>query len=740
MQSNLLSRKPNPPGLEMSDEIDLLKLWKALWRRKWAIIGFSMLPSLLVGLSLLTVTPTYRAETTVLIEGKPSSVGSIEHVYGRDTVSSEYLPTQLELFKSRALAERVVRQLNLVAHPEFFAKEQEGTFALLKKLLSALDIRKLVPSGAALEPPTPEELEVLRFDEVTRAFMTRIKVIRQGNSTLVKVQVEMSDPQMAAKAANALAKELIESQMEAAVEVSAGASAWMNGRLVSLREQLKVSEERLQRYREAENLVDVGGVSTISATELARTGDRLIDARLKYAEAESQYRQVQANRGNWEKLAAVPAVLGHPLIQQLKADETKARAKVEERSKRYGAQHPQMEAVRAELNAASASLHGQIVQVVAGIERNYQLAVANQKTLQASFNRVQSQQQSVSRKEFKLRELKSEVDANLSLYNAFANRLKETAATSDLDIVSVRIVDPAIVPTMPVGQRKVLVVTLTAMLCLILAAALTLLFEALNNTFKSADQVEEQLNIPVLGVAPRVSTKLGCELWQLYSRELDRRFSESIRTMRTGIVLGDLKQPHKVLLVTSSIPGEGKSTVSTNLACALGQMEKVLLIDADLRRPMLAKHFQLPIGSPGLANLLAGTASLDDCIQQADGVDVLAAGTVPPNPQELLASPLFSQLLEQLSERYQRIVIDTPPCLAVSDALLMSTLADFVLYVVKSYATAVPLVHKGIGQLLQGSAPVKGIVLNQVDVTAAGSRGGRYDGYYDYYSYSDSPT
>ncbi|MNZ47204.1 Tyrosine-protein kinase ptk [compost metagenome] len=205
-------------------------------------------------------------------------------------------------------------------------------------------------------------------------------------------------------------------------------------------------------------------------------------------------------------------------------------------------------------------------------------------------------------------------------------------------------------------------------------------------------------------------------------------------------MLSDLKQPHKVLLVTSSIPGEGKTTVSTNLACALGQMEKVLLIDADLRRPMLAKHFQLPIGSPGLANLLAGTASLDDCIQQADGVDVLAAGTVPPNPQELLASPLFSQLLEQLSERYQRIVIDTPPCLAVSDALLMSTLADFVLYVVKSDATAVPLVHKGIGQLLQGNAPVKGIVLNQVDVTAAGSKGGRYDGYYDYYSYSDSPT
>lgn len=736
MQSNLFSRKPNPPGLDMPDEIDLLKIWEALWRRKWAIVGFSMLVSLLVGLFLLTISPTYRAETTVLIEGKPSSVGSVEHVYGRDAAGSEYLPTQLELFKSRALAERVVRQLNLVTYPEFFTTEQEGPFALLKKLLSG----RLAPSRTAHAPATPEELEALRFDEVTRTFMTRIKVIRQGNSKLVKVQVEMSNPHMAAKAANALAKGLIESQMEAAVEVSAGAGAWMNGRLVSLREQLKVSEERLQRYREAENLVDVGGVSTISAAELGRISDRFIDVRLKHAEAESQYRQVQANRGNWEKLAAIPAVLGHPLIQQLKTEETTARAKVEERSKRYGAQHPQMEAVRSELNAASTSLRGQIEQVVAGIERDYQLAVASQKTLQASVNRTQSQLQNISRKEFKLRELKSEVDANRSLYNAFANRLKETAATSDLDIVSVRIVDPAIVPTMPVGKRKILIVTFTAMLCLMLGGMLTLMFEALNNTFKSVDQIEEQLNIPVLGVAPRLSTKLGCELWQLYSRDLDRRFSESVRTMRTGIVLSGLKQPHKVLLVTSSIPGEGKTTVSINLACALGQMEQVLLIDADLRRPMLAKNFQLPIGSPGLANLLAGTASLDDCIRQVDGVDVLAAGTVPPNPQELLASPLFSQLLEQLSERYQRIVIDTPPCLAVSDAVLMSTLADFVLYVVKSDATAVPLVHKGIGQLLQVNAPVKGIVLNQVDVTAAGFKSGRYDGYYDYYSYSDSPT
>ena len=203
--------------------------------------------------------------------------------------------------------------------------------------------------------------------------------------------------------------------------------------------------------------------------------------------------------------------------------------------------------------------------------------------------------------------------------------------------------------------------------------------------------------------------------------------------------------PHHVILVTSSVPDEGKSTVSSNLSMALGQMEKVLLLDADLRRPSLLKGFDLPVGSPGLANLVAGTARMEDCIKRIDDViDFIPAGTVPPNPQELLSTSGFVEILDSLKKHYDRIIIDSPPTLAVSDSIVLSKLANAVIYVVKAESTAIPLAQRGVGQLLQSNAPVTGVVLNQVDIEKSQKYGYgskyKYDGYYDYYGYSSEKS
>jgi polysaccharide biosynthesis transport protein len=244
----------------------------------------------------------------------------------------------------------------------------------------------------------------------------------------------------------------------------------------------------------------------------------------------------------------------------------------------------------------------------------------------------------------------------------------------------------------------------------------------------------------VLGILPLIKGVERKDLARMFTNNQDKSFSESIRTIRTGVVLSGIDQPHKVMVITSSIPGEGKSTVAVNLAFALGQMEKVLLIDADLRRPTVAKNFDFPVGSPGLANLIAGTAKLDECIRHGYGVDILPAGTVPPNPLELLSSPRFAKAMEVLKSKYDRIIVDSPPTQAVSDAVVLSTFANALIYVVKSDATAIPLVEKGVGQLLQNNAPVKGVVLNQVDIKKAQKYGYSYGGYYDYYGYSDAKT
>lgn len=724
------------------DEIDLLKLWQTIWYRKWGIISLVLVVTMVAILAVLAITPIYRAAATLMIEQKGAKVVSIEQVYGLEGAGSEYLQTQFELLKSRALAERVVRQLNLTTHAEFDPRQQPEPLIDIKGLLANFDFHKVVPATMPGDLEDPEALtEAEIFDQVTRSFMERVTIAPQGKSQLVQVQVEMADAQTAAIAANALANGFIESQLEATMEMSMTATNWMNSRLGELRTKLKDSEDRLQAFREAENLVDVDGVTTISAAELSLTGDRMIDARRQRAEAESQYRQVQAMRGGgWQRLATIPAVLGHPLIQQFKTEQAKAQAKVEELSKRYGPRHPAMTAARSELSAAEGSLKGQVEQIVAGIERNYQLAIANENSLRASFDANKSQIQDISRKEFQLRELQREVDGNRALYDTFMTRLKETAATADLETANARVVDPATVPTEPVKPKKALIVAIAALLALFAGVGLTLLLDALNNTFKSTEEIESRLNIPVLGILPQLKIQERSELARMFTTDKEKSFSESIRTIRTGVVLSGMDHPHKVMVITSSIPGEGKSTVSVNLAFALGQMERVLLIDADLRRPTLAKSFEFPVGTPGLANLIAGTARLEECIQQVDGIDMICAGTVPPNPLELLSSPRFAKAVEVLKNKYDRIIIDSPPTQAVSDAIVLSTFADSLLYVVKSASTHIPLVEKGVGQLLQNNAPVKGIVLNQVDIKKAKRYGYSYGGYYDYYGYSNTKT
>ena len=737
MESNALSSSNSqvPPLLKRDDddEIDLLKLWNTIWRRKWGIIALTLVVAMITVLIVLSATPIYRASATLLIDQKQGNVVSIEQVYGIEGSGLDYLQTQLELLKSRTLAERVVHELQLTTHPEFDPRQKDEPLFNIKGLISSL---------ISEDPETdlgPTEQQI--FESVVKKFMMLVSVVPQGKSQLVFVQVDMADPHMAANAANRLAQGFIESQLEASLEMTALASTWMNSRLVELQSKLKTAEVQLQEFREKENLVDIDGVSTISAAELAATSDRMVDARRNRAEAESLYQQVQSMKGGgWRQLATVSAVLSDPLIQQFKTNEAQAKSKVDELSKRYGARHPAMEAAQSDLTAAENSLRGQVEQVVAAIERNYRLALANERSLRSSVDENRSQIQDISRKEFQLREYQREVDTNRSLYDTFLLRLKETAATSGLDTANARVVDKATVPNIPIKPRKSLIVLLATFLAGLVGVGLSLLLEMLNNTFKSVEDVENKLNLPVLGILPLVKKKHRKEIAHLFQSDTDKAFSESIRSIRTSMVLSGIDKPHKVMVVTSSVPGEGKSTIACNLAIALGQMEKVLLIDADMRRPTLAKNFDFPIGTPGLANLIAGTAELAESVQHMHGVDMLSAGAVPPNPLELLSSPRFAELVESLKGKYDRIVIDSPPTQAVSDALMLSVLANALIYVIKSDDTSIPLAVKGVGQLLQSNAPVTGVVLNQVDMKKAKKYGYDYGGYYDYYGYSNSET
>jgi len=712
-----------------SDFIDLKKIWHAIWSRKWGIVLLVLAVGALTLLALSRATPIYKAVATVLIESKGTPVLSFQPAADTPVELSEYLQTQLSLMQSRGVAERVVRDLNLTEHPEFDLRQKPGP---------------LVDVGAIIDAVTGEEPEPLTeaqiMDYAVQVLMDRTAVWVEGKSQLVYMSVSMADRLTAAQATNQLAQAYIEAQLEAKVDMSMTAASWMNDRLVSLRQNLQDSEDKLQAYLDAEGLVDLKGVSTISANELSLTGDRMIDARRERAEAESQYRQVQSMRDQgWERLASVPAVLGHPLIQQFKADQAHARSRVEDLSRRYGDRHPAMVSARSDLNAATASLKQQVEQVVASIERNYQLALANENSLKASFNENKGRIQDISRKEFKVRDLQRQVESDRALYDTFMTRLQETTATSDLSSTNARVVDAAIPPTEPSAPNKPLILAVALFLALVLGVAQAIIREILDNTFKSSEEVENKLGLPVMGIVPQVPRKLRKEVSHLFERSGDKRFCEAVRTIRTNFLLTETTHPRQVLVVTSTAPGEGKSSVSANLAFAMGQLHRVLLIDADLRRATLDKAFDFKPGTPGLVNLIGGSAKLEDCIHTVGNVDMIAAGAVPSNPLELLSSPRFARLLEVVKGRYDRIIIDSPPSQAVSDAAVLSTLADAVIYVVKSDSTLIPHVEKGISQLQNSNAPLAGVVLNHVDIEKA-KKNGQFRGYYDHYGYSEQQT
>lgn len=712
-------------------ELNLRKLWLSVWLRKWPILAFMLVASLLAILATVWMTPLYRAGATLLVQSDVAKLLAIEQADSNEALNSDYLQTEIELLKSRVLAERVVRQLELVNHPEF-AEAQQPT----SELLSTLAHRFSQLFNSVQGPAKPDGQGQKRFDKATEKLMAAITVNPRGKSQVVAVEVLLADPYAAMLAANALVDGYIAGKFEASVATSATATVWMDHRLDELRRKLQESENRLQAYRESEGLVDLQGIATITATELTLTSDRLINARRQRAEAESQYRQVELMKtSGLDGLASVPAVLSDPVIQQFKATKAQAAARVDEVAQRYGPGHPELIAAKAELDAATASLRTQVDQVVAGIERNYQLTMANEQSQQAQFDSNKHQIQELSSKEFRVRELALEVEANRALYDTFLVRLKETVATADQNNVNVEMVDRAMVPEQPVKPNKPLIVAVVALMALFVGAGTGVVKDVLNDTFGTTEAIEKKLNIPVLGIVPLVPKAQREQLAHMYSEDTDRLFTETIRTIRTRLEMANTDHHRQVIVVTSALPGEGKSVLSANLAHALANMGKVLLIDADLRKPTLAKNFSLLEDRLGVTDIVEDRASLESCITTINGVDMVGAGTAVRDPLSLLASSQFTLMIEELKTRYDRIVVDSPPTQGVSDVMLLAAQADTLVFVVRSEVTPIIEVERGVAQLEQNATAVDWVILNQVDIRKAERQGYRYSSYYDYNQY-----
>jgi len=731
-------------GVLRGEQLHLQQYLGILNRHKGWVLLVTLLATAMTALIVFGMQPIYRATTTVMIESKEANVVSIQDVYGVDTESQAYYDTQFEIIKSRQLARRVVEDLAL--NPVPLSRSDQ-----LRNQVSAYlpTLVEWLPAPAS-EPEVESELTERDGNAEVAAYMANLTVAPVPKTQLVRISFESPDPEEAARVVNHHAEIFIRSSLDARDAVGDRATIWMRTRLAELSANLEASERKLQQFKEQEQLVDIAGIQTLTAQTLGEMSTNLATLRRELAASRNTYQQVgRARLSGLDALLSVPAIKADPLVQQFKQTRAGAQVKVSELSRRYGPKHPKMIAASSELQAAERELMHHVDNVVAALGNEFEVNSAQVQTLTSAVDEARGDVHSVGRKEAQFRILQREVDTNRELYDLFYNRIRETAETNDLASPIARVIDPAVIPGEPVRPRVGLAISMVFALTLIGALLCAFLYEMLSGKLKHPGEVESKLHLPLLGYLPRirhsrrrlpVARRFLASLPGAARRQRidanERTFAEMVRSIRTSIQLSGLNERRKVLMVTSALSGEGKTTVASNLALALAQMERVLLIDADLRRPAIAREFGFDRDAPGLAQLLEGSADIDSSIvrREGEGLDVLPAGRVPAQPLELLGSERFAALLATLARRYDRIVLDCPPLLPVSDPQLLARHADALIFVVKACATSAGRIRAALKLLERARLPVTGVVLNQLDVKRAAQYGDYGSvGYYESY-------
>jgi polysaccharide biosynthesis transport protein len=718
--------------------IDLRHFWRVVVQSWRGILGLCVVVSLLAALWVMRIAPVYMATTTILIESQQAKTVSIEEVYSAPYRNYEYFQTQFEIIKNRDIAELTADALDLWHHPLFAPPINTGEAQ--KTGGFKLDIRGWISglfSTAADKQAPVVDAEERRKAAVINGILGRLSVEPVEYTQLVKVSFESTDRKLTARVANTVAQVYIQSQLESKLESTREASNWLSSRLEDLKSNLVASQQALQDFRDQEQILDVDGGPGLDVQDLNELNARLGEARDARMRAEGIFRALGGTDDySVAELMSMPGVLDHPLVQNLAQSLTQAQQEVTELARRYGPEHPRMMAAVAREDSVKVEFEEHLLQVRQSKEKEYLLALRTEQDLERQLSGVKEDVAQLNRKDFRLKELEKQLETDLRLYEMFFNRARETSENIGFQQAHARVVEKAVPPMGAFKPDKRQAVIIAFLLSAILGVALAILRDLLDNTLKSPDDVADRLHAPLLGALPDIKLVKGHKgPYTGFMDDQNSNFAEAIRTARTSLALSGLEQPHKVTVITSTAPGEGKSTVAINLASALAQMENVLLIDADLRRPTVASVFKLPKGSPGLSDVLVQSCELESAIYKTEqGFDVLPVGVVPSNPQELISSIRFKQILKQLAEKYERVIIDSTPINAVSDSLILATQADSLVYVVKADATPATVVQKNLNHIKNSNLPLTGVILNRLNEKKQPyyGKGGYYNGYYSY--------
>jgi capsular exopolysaccharide synthesis family protein len=722
----------------------LLHYWRILKKRRWTVVATLGIIFALTVIFTLKTTPLYQATSKVAIfPENPNALGFKD--LENSSPDFEYeatLETQAAILRSDSLAMKVIEAIRLDQNPKFIG--------------GAPPQRSADPLQTSNMQPDPATTAGL-----LGRFRGGLSVQLVPNSRLVQISYTHPDPRLATEIVNALVRMFTEENFKTKYEAVTQTSDWLSTELADLQMKVQTSEEKLVRYQKDHSILGVDEKQNIVTAKLDELNRELTAAQTDRIQKESNYRlAAEGDPGAFSKSSREGA---SGMLERLRDKEADLNTQLAQVTTQFGTGYPKVAELSNQVKQVRSELAAEEVRMQQQIRDEYLAALQRETLLTTAFNQQKQEANQLNESAIEYSVLKRDADANRQLYQDLLQRLKEAGVSAGLRSSNIRVVDVARTPTSPIKPNVPRNIELGLILGLACGIGLAFTLESLDTSIRTMEEVNSISTLPALGTIPLQFASSGSLRKRLttVSVETDKSESpilvtharprseaaEAYRSLRTSILLSSFGAPPKVILVTSALPQEGKTTISANSALVLAQRgDRVLLIDADLRRPGIEKLFGFR-SRGGLSTLITGGDKFEDVVVPFTDVPnlwILPAGPIPPQPAELLGSTVMKDYIARWRNEFDHVVIDTPPCLSVTDAVLLSPEADRVILVARAGKTTKIALRRACDLLLQVNARVMGIVLNALNMNSAEGYyyyGGRYsDHYYNEESRKEKST
>ena len=711
---------PFVPSHEVNDSPHLTDYLKVLHKRRWTASTAFLLVLASVTVYTFTATPIYEARTRLLIDAENPNVVTFKEVIDEDQAKADYYQTQYNILQSRALARKTIENLGLWEHPLLNRTAGDGNGFSVRRVIGGAFgfVTGMLSSAPAAAADTSGGEETEAQSRTIDALLDDLAISPIRNSRLVDVKFRSPDAALSTRIVNALAKNYIDQNLEYKFSASKEANDWLDGQLAEQRKEVETAEAKLQAYRERNDAISLEDRQNIVVQKLTDLNAAVTRAKTERIQKEAMYKQLRAIETNPAALDTFPAILANSFIQQQKGELAQLQQQYAQLSEKFGEKHPEIVKTRSAIQNAQLKLQVEISKVVQSVRTEYQAALAQETSMSAALGQQKSEALSMNRKGIEYSVLERDMQSSKQLYENLMQRAKETSVSSELKSSNIRVIDKAERPRDAVFPRKGLNMLLGLVSGAVLAIGLTFFFEYLDSRLKTPEEVKAHLGLPALGMVPALAPQSWKGREPLIHIGVPPGFAEAFRTIRTNVLFSSAEEGARALVITSTGPGEGKTTVASNLAIGFAQAgQRVLLIDADMRRPRVHEVFGRR-QEPGLSNVMVGNAKASQSVHKTGvpGLWLLAAGHLPPNPAELLGSQRFRDFVTSLKEHFDLILIDSPPVMAVTDAVIAAHAANGVVFVVGSEMTSRQAARAAVEQLEQGRVHFVGAILNRVDL------------------------